>query len=76
MLNNKDKIFTNLYGLEPYDLKAAYARGDWDSTKVLMAKGPDCIIDKIKTSSIMFPKNYACSFDVMRMHTSYAKIKH
>ena len=52
MLNSKDKIFTNLYGLEPYDLKAAYARGDWDSTKVLMAKGPDWIIDEIKNSQL------------------------
>ena len=52
MLNNKDKIFTNLYGLEPYDLKAAYSRGDWDSTKVLMAKGPDWIIDEIKNSQL------------------------
>ena len=52
MLNSKDKIFTNLYGLEPYDLKAAYSRGDWDSTKVLMAKGPDWIIDEIKNSQL------------------------
>ena len=52
MLNSKDKIFTNLYGLEPYDLKAAYARGDWDSTKLLMAKGPDWIIDEIKNSQL------------------------
>ncbi len=52
MLNNKDKIFTNLYGLEPYDLKAAYARGDWDNTKALMAKGPDWIIDEIKNSQL------------------------
>ena len=52
MLNSKDKIFTNLYGLEPYDLKAAYARGDWDSTKALMAKGPDWIIDEIKNSQL------------------------
>ena len=52
MLNNKDKIFTNLYGLESYDLKAAYSRGDWDSTKALMAKGPDWIIDEIKNSQL------------------------
>ena len=52
MLNSKDKIFTNLSGLEPYDLKAAYARGDWDSTKLLMAKGPDWIIDEIKNSQL------------------------
>ena len=52
MLNSKDKIFTNLYGLEPCELQSAYARGDWDSTKVLMAKGPDWIIDEIKNSQL------------------------
>jgi len=52
MLNNKDKIFTNLYGLESYELKMAYTRGDWDNTKALMAKGPDWIIDEIKNSQL------------------------
>ena len=52
MLNNKDKIFTNLYGLESFDLKMAYTRGDWDNTKALMAKGPDWIIDEIKNSQL------------------------
>ena len=52
MLNNKDKIFTNLYGLESFELKMAYTRGDWDNTKALMAKGPDWIIDEIKNSQL------------------------
>ena len=52
MLNNKDKIFTNLYGLESFELKMAYIRGDWDNTKALMAKGPDWIIDEIKNSQL------------------------
>ena len=52
MLNNKDKIFTNLYGLESFELKMAYTRGDWDNTKALMANGPDWIIDEIKNSQL------------------------
>ena len=31
-LTDKDRIFTNLYGFQPADLKAAQARGDWDDT--------------------------------------------
>ena len=52
MLNSKDKIFTNLYGQESFELKMAYARGDWDNTKILMAKGADWIIDDIKNSQL------------------------
>ena len=33
MLKEKDKIFTNLFGDEPFHLKNAQARGDWDNTK-------------------------------------------
>ena len=53
MLNSKDKIFTNLYGQESFELKMAYARGDWDNTKILMAKGADWIIDEIKNLSLI-----------------------
>jgi len=52
MLNSKDKIFTNLYGQESFELKMAFARGDWDNTKILMAKGADWIIDEIKNSQL------------------------
>ena len=52
MLNSKDKIFTNLYGQESFELKMAYARGDWDNTKILMARGADWIIDEIKNSQL------------------------
>ena len=38
-LADKDRIFTNLYGYQPWTLKAAQARGDWDDTKALMARG-------------------------------------
>jgi NADH-quinone oxidoreductase subunit F len=33
MLDDKDRIFTNVYGFQPWNLKAAQARGDWDDTK-------------------------------------------
>jgi NADH-quinone oxidoreductase subunit F len=31
-LSDKDRIFTNVYGFQSPDLKAAQARGDWDDT--------------------------------------------
>jgi NADH-quinone oxidoreductase subunit F len=52
MLDNKDRIFTNLYGYQPWGLKAAMARGDYDDTKALMARGQDAIIDEIKASGL------------------------
>ncbi len=33
MLDDKDRIFTNLYGLHDKSLKGAMARGHWDGTK-------------------------------------------
>jgi len=52
MLADKDRIFTNLYGTEDFGLKAAQARGDWDGTKDLLAKGRDWIIDEMKASGL------------------------
>ena len=40
MLNDKDRIFTNLYGLHDWRLEGARARGDWDGTKAILAKRP------------------------------------
>ncbi len=51
-LADKDRIFTNLYGYQDWGLKAAEARGDWDDTKALMARGQDAIIDEIKASGL------------------------
>ena len=45
MLEDKDRIFTNLYGFQPWGLEAAQKRGDWDDTRQLMAIGQDAIID-------------------------------
>ncbi|WP_309623992.1 NADH-quinone oxidoreductase subunit NuoF [Novosphingobium sp.] len=51
-LQDKDRIFTNLYGYQPWTLAAARKRGDWDNTKALLAKGKDAIIDEIKASGL------------------------
>jgi NADH-quinone oxidoreductase subunit F len=51
-LQDKDRIFTNLYGFQPWNLKSAQARGDWDNTKDLMKRGPDAIIEEIKASGL------------------------
>src|SRR6201989_335419 len=52
MLADKDRIFTNLYGYQSWHLDAAQARGDWDNTKDLIAKGRDAIIAEMKASGL------------------------
>lgn len=52
MLADKDRIFTNVYGFQPWQLDAAIRRGDWDDTKALIALGADTIIDRIKASGL------------------------
>jgi NADH-quinone oxidoreductase subunit F len=51
-LADKDRIFTNLYGFQSPDLKAAQARGDWDKTADLMKLGQDAIIEAVKASGL------------------------
>ena len=52
MLDDKDRIFTNLYGLHDYNLTGAYLRGDWDNTKTLIELGREKIIEEIKLSGL------------------------
>jgi NADH-quinone oxidoreductase subunit F len=52
MLDDKDRIFTNVYGFQPWGIDAAIKRGDWDGTKALMAKGQDNIVEEIKASGL------------------------
>ena len=52
MLDDKDRIFTNVYGFQPWNLEAAQKRGDWDNTKALMARGQDELIEEIKASGL------------------------
>jgi NADH-quinone oxidoreductase subunit F len=52
MLADRDRIFTNVYGYQPWNLPAARARGDWDNTKALLERGRDAIIQEIKDSGL------------------------
>jgi NADH-quinone oxidoreductase subunit F len=51
-LGDKDRIFTNLYGLQPWSLHAARRRGNWDGTAALIAKGRDWVVDEVKNSGL------------------------
>jgi NADH-quinone oxidoreductase subunit F len=52
MLEDKDRIFTNLYGFEPWNLEAARKRGIWDNTAALLQKGQAAIIEDVKNSGL------------------------
>jgi len=52
VLQEQDHIFTNLSGKGSPFLKAAQARGNWDNTKKLMAKGREWIIEEISQSCL------------------------
>lgn len=52
MLRNRNRIFVNLQGIAPATLKEAKARGDWDNTKSILAKGRDWVIEEIIQSCL------------------------
>ena len=52
MIDEKDKIFTNLYGFQPWNLNEAKKRGDWDNTLSLISKGKEFIIEEIELSGL------------------------
>ena len=51
-LQDKDRIFKNLYGFQDWRLAGARARGAWDNTKALIEKGHDGIITEIRNSGL------------------------
>lgn len=52
MLEETDRIFTNLHGAHDWSLKAAKKRGDWDKITDLLKKGPDWILQEVITSGL------------------------
>ena len=52
MLQNKDKIFNNIFGFESNKLSYAIKRGDWDRTNKILSLDHDDIIEKIKNSGL------------------------
>jgi len=51
-LQDKDRIFLNLYGQDDWKLAGAKRRGIWDDTKAILAKGRDAIINEVKASDL------------------------
>ena len=52
MLEDRDRIFRNLYGFHDAGLKGAIRRGAWDGTKLFIDRGHDWIIDEVKKSGL------------------------
>lgn len=52
MLEDKDRIFTNIYGFYSSSLEQAIKLGWWDNTKSLLEKGRQFIVDEIKSSGL------------------------
>ncbi len=52
MLQDKDRVFTNLYGQHDWGLAGARKRGDWDKTGALLKKGRDWIVEEVKASGL------------------------
>ena len=52
MLQDKDRIFTNLYGLQDPFLEGAKKRGAWHLTKDMLDMGRDWIIGQVKDSGL------------------------
>jgi NADH-quinone oxidoreductase subunit F len=52
VLQDRDRIFTNLYGQHDWRLASARRRGDWDGTAAILARGRDAIVDAMKASGL------------------------
>jgi len=52
MLEDKDRIFKNLYGFHDWRLKAARDRGAWDGAKAMIEKGHEAVIEEVKASGL------------------------
>lgn len=52
MLDDKDRIYTNLFGFESFSLKDAQKRGDWNKTASFIKKGRDWVVNEVKASGL------------------------
>ncbi len=52
MLADKDRIFTNIYGLHDWGLDGAKKRGCWSGTKGFIEKGRDWMVNEMKASGL------------------------
>ncbi|MBN43006.1 MAG: NADH-quinone oxidoreductase subunit F [Alphaproteobacteria bacterium] len=52
MLQDKDRIFQNLYAQDDWRLKGAKRRGIWDNTKELIERGRETLVNEMKESGL------------------------
>src|ERR1700692_2511326 len=52
ILADKDRIFTNLYGLHDWRLEGARARGVWNAIPEMLSTSPEWVCDQIKASGL------------------------
>src|SRR5258706_8965733 len=52
MLSDRGGIFTKLHGFEDWSLAGARARGSWDGTKEILARGHEAIVEEMKASGL------------------------
>ena len=52
LLQDKDRIFTNLYGRYDWRLEAARQRGCWNGTREMLEQGREWIIENVKKSGL------------------------
>src|ERR1700735_238592 len=52
ILQDKDRIFTNIYGLHDWGLEGAKARGIWNGVADMMSMTPEWICDQVKNSGL------------------------
>ncbi|WP_026987506.1 NADH-quinone oxidoreductase subunit NuoF [Fodinicurvata fenggangensis] len=52
MLQDKDRVFLNLYGQQDWGLEGARKRGVWDNTKDLIALGREKLLELVKESEL------------------------
>jgi NADH-quinone oxidoreductase subunit F len=52
LLEDKDRIFTNLYGFHDWRLEGAKRRGAWNATADMVAQSPEWLCGQIKNSGL------------------------
>ena len=52
MISKNNIIFNDIYGFKGNSINKSIERGDWDNTKALLDKGPEWIIEEVKSSEL------------------------
>jgi NADH-quinone oxidoreductase subunit F len=52
VLADRDRIFTNLYGIHDWRLAGARKRGDWDGTAAILVRGREALVNEMKESGL------------------------